>query len=566
MITTLFARPKVLLFMFFLSLISCGGGGGGGETISFRVVSTEPQNLAEGVNSNSPLSLVFNKDIFSESLDSPSSAPLFTIVDEFGDRVDGEISLEDAKTVSFTPNKNLALLTRYTATLASSITDLSGNPLSENYSWSFTTTDGSWQNEGTSRSSNVDLEYPDVAIDGEGNVFAVMTEDEGSGVYSLRWPVGNDAPELEQLEDRNSTSTTSTDARIAANESGYVVVTWLRRGTFNGVNTILPHFYIPPNDGGSFASGLTRYQINENASKVISTHFNNLSRAFVIWCDSNGIQVQRGLWSVSRHSLDGLCSAPKMVADANNHSHVIWLSTGLNGQDVATARILDEEPSTIEEEEFIDGEEGTDSYPQLASSNGPVTDKSVMAVWLKRSSNGSTYTVRASGYGSDNNWTGSSTISTASGGANVAPSAPGLAMDGRGNAIAVWLQSEDDTQIKRRVWQSTYTAGEGWGTPTQIQDDQSVCRAYDPKVAMSKNGHAIVVWGELCNNSPVLVATRYTRGAGWSDNQPLASEDFGNPFWNGKLAMNEDGRAAVVWQRVRSLGSDSTDIVVKVFR
>ncbi len=41
--------------------------------------------------------------------------------------------------MTFTPSADLAALTVYTATLSTAVTDLAGNPLDNNYVWTFTT-------------------------------------------------------------------------------------------------------------------------------------------------------------------------------------------------------------------------------------------------------------------------------------------------------------------------------------------------------------------------------------------------------------------------------------------
>jgi hypothetical protein len=56
---------------------------------------------------------------------------------------DGTVTYEGNNNVAtFTLGSELDILATYTATLGTAITDLSGNPLAADYSWSFTTSGG----------------------------------------------------------------------------------------------------------------------------------------------------------------------------------------------------------------------------------------------------------------------------------------------------------------------------------------------------------------------------------------------------------------------------------------
>jgi len=99
------------------------------------VSSTSPAADATGVAVGTAVSATF-----SETMDeSTITASSFTLV-VARTSVSGTVSYDSGtNTVTFTPGANLEGNTTYTVTLSTAITDVIGNPLAAEYSWSFTT-------------------------------------------------------------------------------------------------------------------------------------------------------------------------------------------------------------------------------------------------------------------------------------------------------------------------------------------------------------------------------------------------------------------------------------------
>jgi hypothetical protein len=141
----LFKRQTLLNFGFLLTLSACDGSTTAptvnsttGPAISITtaptVSSTTPLDLATSVALDSTITATFDKDMFATTVDASS----FTL-DQSG-AIGGTVTFEASTNVAtFTPSSELAGNAVYTATLGTSITDLSGNPLAADYSWSFTT-------------------------------------------------------------------------------------------------------------------------------------------------------------------------------------------------------------------------------------------------------------------------------------------------------------------------------------------------------------------------------------------------------------------------------------------
>jgi len=108
------------------------------DTTAPRVSATSPVNGSHCVAIDGTISATFNEEINPSTI-TPTS---FTV------RAAGNLLLPGAlsyinQTTIFRPDSVLALASPYTATITTAVKDLAGNPLSDDYSWSFTTVAGS---------------------------------------------------------------------------------------------------------------------------------------------------------------------------------------------------------------------------------------------------------------------------------------------------------------------------------------------------------------------------------------------------------------------------------------
>jgi len=114
-----------------LSLMLTACGGGGDSMTAPTVTITTPVDLATSVARDSKIIVTFNENVFATTMDAAS----FTLAKSGA--IDCAVTFDGSTNVaSFTPGSKLAILATYTATLSTAITDLSGNPLAADYSWS----------------------------------------------------------------------------------------------------------------------------------------------------------------------------------------------------------------------------------------------------------------------------------------------------------------------------------------------------------------------------------------------------------------------------------------------
>jgi len=117
------------------------------DTTPPTVTSTSPSSDETGSAIDGSLFVEFNEEMDTTTITSST----FLLEDSIGEKLIGYVYNGD----TFKPAANLALSETYAATITTGATDLSGNPMVQPYSWSFTTTEngiGTWLPTSTSNS------------------------------------------------------------------------------------------------------------------------------------------------------------------------------------------------------------------------------------------------------------------------------------------------------------------------------------------------------------------------------------------------------------------------------
>ena len=121
------------------------------------------------------------------------------------------------------------------------------------------------------------------------------------------------------------------------------------------------------------------------------------------------------------------------------------------------------------------------------------------------------------------------------------PQAPGdtlgadVAVDGSGNAIAVWTQGETFYEgwgppPPSDIWANRLSAGSGWGIPVLL-DRGDRTNFPSPQVAIDAQGNAIAVWqydpdGDERGVPAVIRASRFSVNTGWGPVSVIGSGAF----------------------------------------
>jgi hypothetical protein len=162
-----------------------------------------------------------------------------------------------------------------------------------------------------------------------------------------------------------------------------------------------------------------------------------------------------------------------------------------------------------------------------------------VAIWVQN--DGTTDSIWANFYISGTGWGTAGLVETDPQNA----SSPQVVMDNSGNATAVWIQGDG---IWNSVYSNRYITGTGWAGRTLIETTGG--DAYNPQVAVDGSGNLMAVWVQ--DPSPSIYANRYISGTGWSGAVEIDAGAYG--AFAPQIAMNNSGNAIAVWMQINAQG------------
>lgn len=159
-------------------------------------------------------------------------------------------------------------------------------------------------------------------------------------------------------------------------------------------------------------------------------------------------------------------------------------------------------------------------------------DGTAMAIWRERNPGDTNFSMKAARYLPGTGWQAPVTIDGSFDNVN-ALTAPRVAMDASGNAIAVWHQGES-------LYRNVFSGSGGWGTATLLEaGTASSSFSAGLRVAMTAAGRAVIVWR---SNIFALKSAQYTPGSGFS--APVEINPYG---LDAELAQDAEGNAVVIY-------------------
>jgi hypothetical protein len=292
-----------------------------------------------------------------------------------------------------------------------------------------------------------------------------------------------------------------------------------------------------PQDNGAFliasdpnATGYTRFSMNSGG------------HALLVWRHwESGPESLRGVyydpdagWSGQTVINPSSSMANEIAIDENNDCFAVWE----DGHAVGTNR-YDSASSWGSVSSIPTGSTGYVSQPFVAA--GP--QGTAFAIWMEYQYSSMADTLWVSSYETGTGWTAAQPIQDIP---NIGFGSYTIAVDGSGNALAVWSQyvlySGVYTLQSRR-----YETGVGWGpVETLMSDDEP----YPPRVAFDSAGNALVVWGDIYNSSRRIVSRSYSVSSGWGPLDTIIEVPVDTDIiYEVNLAMNPGGNAVLVWMR-----------------
>lgn len=427
----------------------------------------------------------------------------------------------DGLTATYKHPGGLNLLATYEITLTTGITDLAGNPLENEYKWSFTTRDGAWDATASIVSERDDYfkGLPMVAFDAPGKANVIWYDDydpqggEPNAAYSVRYS-RYDASQNSWSDPGFISSDLS-----ESYDYGSLEITSNMRGT---------SFSLWPGGGGE----------GEDETYVYGARFIN-----------NAWEMDEMLPGLPDGYINyGISGAPHVAIDMDGNAMAIWSNYIYNDLNFLYSIFTSKynvETKSWEVPEMLSNEDYSALSPKIAS---VALNGDMVAVWLDSYEIGEGYLVYASIYnanGTSPGWNQGEIISNAEGYVTIETSIS-VAMDRAGNAIAVWDYNG--------IYANFYDAASGdWLGEKGVSTGGS-----EPQVAFDPFGNFIIVWEEIIEEEEIveesIYAIRYEAGTGWSSWEPgdaiqlLSSSFDAYNAYNPGLAIDRAGNAIVVWQ------------------
>ena len=382
--------------------------------------------------------------------------------------------------------------------------------------------------------------FPQVAFDAHGNALAVWSEFGVStfNIHSNRYIVATGWGTPELIETDNAGGARAPQVAIDAN--GNAIAVWVQS---DGTRTnIWSNRYVASTgwgmgelleteDIGNANSPQVGFDINGNALAVW-VHFDGLFDSIV----SNRYDAGTKTWGTEKlieFDDAGDANTPQMAFDNNGNAFAVWSQSDGTGNNIWSNRYI--AGTGWDTAELIEVDNAGNAFdPQVAvDANG-----NAVAVWYQ--SDGSRNNIYSNRYLAGTGWGTAELIETDAGNALV----PQVAVDTKGNALAVWYQSDGS---RLNIYSNRYIAGTGWGTAELIETDNAGPAA-DPQVAFDADGNAFAVWAQYDGTHDNIWSNRYIAGTGWGTPELIETDNAGDAS-NPQVAIDANGNALAVWHQ-----------------
>lgn len=530
------ARKAALLLPLSIALTACDGDNSSSTEDSVdsnainadstppTITSTSPAGGAVGIARDSAITATFSEDMFAKSIDSSS----FTLS---GNReVSGAVSFDPRNNeVTLEPDNDLAFLRTYTATLSTAITDLSGNALANNHTWSFTTSDGAWSTAELIENHPGNASALQIAVDSAGNALAVWLQWDGEidNIWANRFD-GTSWGIAELIESNDAGS--ARNPQIAIDISGNALVVWSQYDG-SGYDIWANRF-----DGQTWG---TAELIENEAGPAVDPQiaFDASGNALAVWEQYDGSQ-----YSIVANRFDGNSWGTVELIESNDSAGAggVQIAVDDAGNAFAVWHQRDGIWESIWANRFDGSRWGTAELIE-SDNNGRALDPQIavdgagnaLAVW--KQFDGSHDNIVANRF-DGTTWGTAELIESGDGEAE----SPQVAFDDAGNALAVWRQEDDGSG--RNIVANRFD-GSTWGTAELIESEPGT--AYSPQIAVDDAGRGLAVWRQHDGSRDNIVANRFD-GSSWGTAELIENNDAGYAS-EPQVVIDGTGNAFAVW-------------------
>jgi hypothetical protein len=403
-----------------------------------------------------------------------------------------------------------------------------------------------WQATQLVESSPGNAVQPRMATYGNGDAIAVWAQHDGVrySIWSNRYTAANGWGTAELIEQQNSGD--ASNPQVAVDPAGHAIAVWQQS---DGVrHNIWSNRYTPGNGWGRvelIESG------DEGSASDPQIAVDAAGNALAVWAqfDGEGSNIHANRYSADAgwgsdeiiETQPGKASRPQIAVDAQGNAVAVWSQSFGSIGDIRSNRYLAGEGWGTSEP--VEAGTGSAGGVQIAMDERG----NAIAVWQQLT--GSRYDIRSNRYRSDGSgWSNDVLVENVNTGAAVNPQ---LAVEKGGTAFVVWQQTAG---LRTDISSSRYTSVGGWEAATLVSTE-NVGQAADPQVAVDGNGTAFAVWRQPGGGRQNVWSNRYTNGCGWSTAVPAELIDTGDASAP-QVALDASGDARAIWVQLDGTRSD----------
>jgi len=339
--------------------------------------------------------------------------------------------------------------------------------------------------------------------------------------------------------------------RLAVNAAGEAVAVWMQPGGGFGIS-IWANRYTPAGGWGTAQRISGGIEVPQEAQVAIDADGN----ATAVWQQRNDAGTNTDVWTnrytagsgwgtpVLIETGSGPAGGPQVGVDASGSVIAVWAQQVGGRASIVAARYVAGSgwgtPMTIENDD-----KSSISVPQIAVDGAG----NAVVVWAWVVDTGGfnfVYNISANRYVPGTGWGTAVPIDSNT----MTPDPmPQVALDGAGNAIAVWHRRDGSVDS---VATNRYTVGAGWGSATLLETDPAIT-SRNARVAADGAGNAIAVWEQYGGAITNVMASRYSAGSGWGSPVLIESDDAGSAY-TPQIVIDADGNATALWSQRNDAG------------
>jgi hypothetical protein len=386
---------------------------------------------------------------------------------------------------------------------------------------------------------------PRIAADSRGNALAVWSQFDGlvTSIWSNQYVagVGWGKPILIETDDADD----AYEPQIAFDGNGNAVAVWKQTNVTK--ESIWVNRYIA---GSGWGSAELIENITMGRVGSLQLAMNRTGNLLLVWSQSDSTNPSN-IWS-KRYTLNtgwgaasmietnnvGNANNPKIAIDSSGNGLAIWSQYGVRRTHIWANRYTSSKGwgvATLVETNNLDFA----ANPQIA-----MDDKgNTLAVWSQNTGSGNS--IWSNRYITGVGWGMAALIETNTTGSSNNPQ---IAIDGSGNALAIWDHSEDGIRVNH------YTSGIGWGTVTTIVGNIAGGSS-EPQIVMDDSGNATTIWKQSVGTFYSIWASRYSKGVGWGKAAAIAANSAGDAD-SPQVAIDDGGNVWAVWSEFDGTSSN----------